>query len=416
MMSTIDIAVTGHRSEFNTTNKAALNYSGTTNTPNDSVEPICELSTLQCRHLIVESNNSFKQWAEVDAPSCMGVNCNHSISYWEICSTALSIVMRAIAVCINIKLAANYYRQGHLDYFAWTITCIAVPMFVTTMIHANMCYKDGKFSEGACRILQTLWLVIVSSFFFRYWKSLINYKLNIREESDVAFIRLFECFLEAAPQKILQVSIVLGHVDKMTDLQIIAISSYFGSMAWCLSAYHRYNRYSQGDKFNISINGVILQLCWHFCTSVSRTLCIALVASIFPLWTLVASLSHALLFGFITFIIERPKFANSSLSNFLFCLVLGFVYVFTFISVRDAPTRYKYISYYLFCTIENIACVTLFILYASSDLAAIALLFYPLCGLALSFYYIGIGFMIIYYLYFHPRITARTSKRIINNN
>lgn len=137
-MSTIDIAVTGHRSEFNTTNKAALNYSGTTNTPNDSVEPICELSTLQCRHLIVESNNSFKQWAEVDAPSCMGVNCNHSISYWEICSTALSIVMRAIAVCINIKLAANYYRQGHLDYFAWTITCIAVPMFVTTMIHANM--------------------------------------------------------------------------------------------------------------------------------------------------------------------------------------------------------------------------------------------------------------------------------------
>lgn len=38
-------------------------------------------------------------------------------------------------------------------------------------------------------------------------------------------------------------------------------------MAWCLSVYHRYNRYSQGDKYNISTNGVILQLCWHFCIS-----------------------------------------------------------------------------------------------------------------------------------------------------
>lgn len=35
----------------------------------------------------------------------------------------------------------------------------------------------------------------------------------IKEDSDVALIRLFECFLESAPQKILQISIILSGED-----------------------------------------------------------------------------------------------------------------------------------------------------------------------------------------------------------
>ncbi|KAI8118860.1 hypothetical protein FF38_10945 [Lucilia cuprina] len=449
------------------TNTTILTYTAgsSSSAANEVIETTNELSALQCKpYLLMQQQQSrekhLKQlhpahhfsfgsiaklrqnsWMEVNAyrgDGGMGLKAgdsNASISYGEILSTAISIIFRAITVCINVKLAMSYYSQGHQDYFIWTVICIVTPMIVTILIHANMCYQDDKFSGGFCQFLQTLCLVLISSFLFRYWNSLTyaikckraeirgdkleqlkNYKLNIREESDVAFIRLFESFLEAAPQKILQISIVLAHIDKITNLQTIAIISYFGSMAWCLSVYHRYNRYSQSDKYNISTNGVILQLCWHFCIAVSRSLCISFVASIFPLWLLIACLVHALLFGFVTFIVERPKFARCSFCNFLFCLVLGIVYIFTYISVRDAPTRYKYLCYYIFCSLENIVCVLLFIFYADNDLRSLAVLFYPLCAMALAFYYVGIVFMVIYYLYFHPRITARNSKRIINNN
>ncbi|XP_055914377.1 XK-related protein 6 isoform X2 [Eupeodes corollae] len=206
------------------------------------------------------------------------------VQYQEIAWTGVSIIMRTITVIMNINLALSYYQNGKINCFILTTASIVIPTIVTTLIHINMYLQDRDLNKETYKVT---WITFLGSFLFRYWDSLIYairckkaeyrcdmesqkkfYKLKIREESDVAFIRIFDCFLEAAPQKILQITIVLSMPDKISPLQIAVICGYFGTMAWCLSDYHRCNRYAQIDKHKMETNGFVLQLCWHFCVSV----------------------------------------------------------------------------------------------------------------------------------------------------
>lgn len=94
-------------------------------------------------------------------------------------------------------------------------------------------------STKKLKIADILLFVVIFPIIFRYWKTLIYtlrckwaenknnkleqkkyYDLLISEDSDVALIRIFECFLEAAPQKILQISIILSGEDNISGMYL----------------------------------------------------------------------------------------------------------------------------------------------------------------------------------------------------
>lgn len=138
---------------------------------------------------------------------------------------------------------------------------------------------------------------------------------------------------------------------------------------------------------------------------VGRTLSIAIVASLFPLEILLACLLHAFSFGLATFIIDKPTFCSKNCyGSMVFSMLLGCVYVFMYILTKEGKTFFKYLCYYGIYILENIACVFVFWTFALTRLSFILM---PLVVLPLALSFFGVFFMIVYYRFYHPNITAR---------
>lgn len=123
--------------------------------------------------------------------------------------------------------------------------------------------------------------------------------------------------------------------------------------------------------------------------------------------TLLASCIHALLMGSWIFLFDRSPFcAETILHSILFSLVLGFVFVFNYISPKTTNTRYRFTIYYSICFVENVTCVIVYNLYAS-ETEKNADYFVPLCISSILPFVIGIAFMLLYYEKFHPNVVNR---------
>ncbi|KAJ6649438.1 XK-related protein 6 [Pseudolycoriella hygida] len=350
-----------------------------------------------------------------------------TVTYCDIFWTIISVLGRIISILITINVAFNYYRNDQFDYFWWTVICFTVPMLVTTFLQISIYLQDFNASRSSKTpsFCEFLWFVIVFPFLFRYCQTLTYaiaskraerankkeeqrkyFELLIHEDSDVALIRIFECFLEAAPQKILQITIILNE-GRMNVPQILSILSSFLSMAWCIASYHRCIRFAQVDKANISWWGTIMQWLCHFLVSLSRVLSIAAIASLFPKWTLISCSIHAMLMALWIFLFDASPFCSSSMFlSFSFSLVLGMVFIFNYILPKVGRTRYRYTIFYSICFVENVICVYFFYNFASHDTMEKSY-FILICVLAIVPFILGIAFMIIYYTRFHPNIIVR---------
>ncbi|CAG7817060.1 unnamed protein product [Allacma fusca] len=375
------------------------------------------------------------QYDDVDAlPESLRFN------YFDIFCIFVSIATYFLDLGMDIYVACIYYKAQNIWYFVLTLVFVIIPAGTMTAFSLRWYVMDMDNQTNmkpSCTkwVIRTIFLLLQLAPVLRYIDSLIYglksraagkrndkpeqkryYNYMLLEDTDASLLRLFESFMEAAPQVTLQLYILIYHFwdekapfksDTQRLYLVLAILTSLVSLAWSLSSYHRSVRFSQSDKLNISYKGVALQFVWHFCIISSRVFALGVFASTYPILLIPVCVAH-LLAMLVWLVVQGNQDCANQCGEALLNLVVAFIYIFIFFNVRDEPTRYKYLTFYLICFLENtILLLTWF--FSLTNVSTPEILWFRVSGIVghYALFFLGILFMVLYYVYFHPSLQFR---------
>ncbi|XP_075678248.1 uncharacterized protein LOC113791528 [Dermatophagoides pteronyssinus] len=239
------------------------------------------------------------------------------------------------------------------------------------------------------------------------------YLLTVAEDRDTSLLSLFQCLMQCTIQMILHLHSLISHWyfehhhhlnnynHNYTEyVQITVILLALFETSWSISSYHRALRRASYDKRNLSAFGTIIQSCWHCLTLASRLLAISLFLHQFGYWLLPIGIGH---WGIMTIWImhQGTHFFDTELGRpnpcqeYMFNMLIGLIYLFVFINLKDEPTRFKYLAFYTIIMAEDITFASLWFLRIETDyfwslhsilFAAVPILFIASI-LVMQFYY-----------------------------
>lgn len=345
-----------------------------------------------------------------------------------------SIVFFYFDVITDILLARDYYYQSNVIAFGLTTGFIIVPSIVTCLLNFRWYLLDyqsqqilmkAKGKENVQQTSLSLWtlrfvmtlmmmgpVIRQIEYIYNGTKSSSqklkddekrrHYVMMRMEDVDACCIRMFECFLEAAPQLVLQIYILMHVREEETwileGIRAVAILSSWGSLSWSLVAYQKALRFSHEDKENLTIPGMICSFLWRAFEIGPRVIALGLFAALFHHVVFIVVGVHWIAMSSWLFC-QKTQFYENRCEEKFFNIVCGYVLVFCFLNVRDGRTRYRMLLYYFVVYAENWTMMG-FWFYFTEDKSAwfyIPTFFVLSLGVILQIF-----FQLLYYGCFHP--------------
>ena len=347
-----------------------------------------------------------------------------SFSLLDAASLVFSMSSFFLDLVTDVAVATFHYLNEDLWYCALTLAFIILPTLITTMISLRWYIVDSRV-EGSQPISKSKWTVRLIFHILqigpviRYYESL-QYGLKFREtqdlsekkeiymkmiyeDADATMLRLFESFMESAPQLMLQVYIIsrnypFDDYEYWTAIvQVMSISSSLISISWSLVSYAKSLRISLTNKVPMTYWSIAVMFSWEFFSITARMIALALFTSAFVRQVGFVCLSHWALMTLWIYSM-KTSFCNTKWEEIGFNAVLGVIFIFCYFNPIDTPTRYRYILFYTFMLIENSTFMYLWTRSSNYE---------PwIKNMAVQAHYscfcLGIILMLIYYKFFHP--------------
>ncbi|XP_048831963.1 XK-related protein 9 [Brienomyrus brachyistius] len=338
--------------------------------------------------------------------------------------TVAGLLLYVADIIADVWVAGQYFSNGNFAWGSMTLLFV-LNGFVCSQVFSYAWFCDDSPAETStgrnCKPSQVILHVLQLGIFTRYvqhlkmacrvlWaKQSAGYdedELHLElfgQAADLSMLRLFETFLESAPQLVLQLYIVLGH-DERSIIQYISIVGSFLNIAWATVDYWRCFRRSMPNLPEMpSGAALVVYLLYKLLTVCARVLTLSMLL-LFSTYCLSALLLLWLL-GFLWTHAVQTDFCTSKGLEWFYRAVVAVILIFTFFNVKGQDTKVHMTVYYAMSALQNLL-VPLMIFFLTPAAEKLDFFWQTVFVIAAGTV-MGLLFLSLYYSVLHPRRVAR---------
>ncbi|XP_028156763.1 uncharacterized protein LOC114350247 isoform X1 [Ostrinia furnacalis] len=316
----------------------------------------------------------------------------------------ISLVTILADLTTDILVFAEYCNDGHIYWAIPTLIFIITPNLLINIFSIRWYAIDQKsdakhWLTHLCLVglLERYIVYLHKVFACKNLESLKTQKL-FSQRNDLSLLHFLYIFTGTVPQVILQ-SYAIVILNENYYTKAFALTASIASIVWGCATYIYSIFIFSNDVFHWK--SLLLQLIWHFSMLLGRISSILLFTVIFGIWTLIPLGLH---WSAMTFwiIIQKTTFCSNKLEETLYNVVMGFVYCFCYINLREGQTRYRILTFYTLIVTQNLGSLFLYVII--SDIGRQQKPWSITCTVFLiGGTFIGLCSMIFYYRYFHSK-------------